>query len=220
MQDFNHELNELRDLLERADVLGGWTTGFSYQRGDNLAVELNIRLRVRSDAHARPTGAVFDTADIEFQMEVGGECQLDDVAVCTAQVVIDGLSQNGDDLRFALHFDRHDPAQASTELHAQYHWQVGGQRLDGMSITGLLVPEGPRFPSHPLDPVLLVDFVLSHFYGSKRTTLLTNPEYIRYRRLLVASQSRYVTPFFAQILAALAANPFRGTMLWPALSGE
>lgn len=219
MQDFNHEFAELSDILRKADIIQSWE-GTSYQVQDGRVATLNARLGVRPDAHARPVGASFDTAEIEFELRIGEQGGLHDIRQCTAQIVVDGLTQDSQDLRFALHFDRHDPVQTSIELHAHYHWQVGGHRLDGINIAGFLALEAPRFPSHPLDPVLFVDFLLSHFNGRKRTELLNQPEFIRYRRLLFASQETYVLPFFDEISRALATRPFIGTNLWPSLCGE
>jgi hypothetical protein len=219
MQDFAHDLAELHDLLERAELLRKWI-GSPDTLGPRKVVDLILDLAIREDAHARPGGAQFDTAEIEFHMEIGGGCTMQEVNACSAQVVIDGIATDDKPLRFALHFDRHDPSEASTDLHAHYHWQVGGKRMAGLETTGVLHLEGPRFPSHPLDPVLLVDFVLSHFHGGKRADLLTRPEFTRYRNLVYGSQTRYVTPFFKEIGEVLAAEIFQGSVFWPSLTGD
>ncbi|MFO1150986.1 MAG: hypothetical protein U1E62_21635 [Alsobacter sp.] len=216
MRDFHHDLTELNYLLQRADVLRRWTRGLAYSVDGATRVEFKAEIAIRADAHVRPAGTDLEIAEVELNLVVS-----DDGAItsCSAQVVIDGLASDGGAVRrFALHFDRHPDGQASTELHATYHWQVGGSQLDDMELGNALFLEGPRFPSHPIDPVLLVDFVLGHFNGAKRSELLTQ-HYVRYRRLLHGVQSCFVAPFFAAISAALAAENFEPTGLWPALCG-
>lgn len=217
MQDFNRELSELRGVLEKADVGLSWKQGYSYQTSDGCRVVLDLVLEIRGDAHARPTGAQFKEAEISFSMTVGNDGGFGDIVDLQAQIVIDALDVDAQLLRFALHFDKHDVSQVSTDLHSHYHWQLGGNRLDECEIKGLLVLEGPRFPSHPLDPILLLDFVLGHFHGEVRSRLLNDPTLIAYSRLLHSSQRRYVAPFFEEIVQAMSKDPFVGTQLWPAL---
>ena len=123
-------------------------------------------------------------------------------------MIIEGIDAAERICKFALHFDRHDPLVSATELHAHYHWQFGGNRLDGQDCGTLLQLQGPRFPWHPLDPVLLVDFVLGHFNGPKRTELMESEGLTRYPRILYNSQTRLVAPFFAELHQALSAAAF------------
>lgn len=209
-------MTELNDLLARAEVLTRWDRSDSYTSGGQTHVGFGASISIRDEAHARPTGATFASADIELDLALGAGRSCVDVTACQAQVVVEGLSASGDELRFAMHLDRHSGGEA-TDLHALYHWQIGGDRLDGLDIGGVLVLEAPRFPWHPVDPVLLVDFILGHFHGAKRQHLLTSPELIRYRRLLFASQSAFVAPFFREIAAALQAEPLTLTPYWPSV---
>lgn len=217
MCNFAHELADLQDQLQRADVLRRWKRGHVFSVSGGTRVEFEAEIKIRTDAHVRPAGTDLETADVELALVVTEEGT---VSFCNAQIVIDGLAADGSAVRrFALHFDRHPEDQESTELHATYHWQVGGSRLDDWELGNAMFLEGPRFPSHPIDPILLVDFVLSHFNGAKRAELMT-AKFIRYRRVLHSVQGRYVAPFFAAISASLASEDvFTPISLWPSLCG-
>jgi hypothetical protein len=220
--NYNQSLGDLRDILQRADLLKNWSLGqaYSIENGTRTRVDFAARVGIRSDAHAKPAGVEFTDADIELTLEFEEEAELSSVHSCSAQVVVDGLNDKGEIVRFAMHFDRHDPDDVSTDLHAQYHWQVGGDQLEGQQFGTVLQLQGPRFPWHPIDPVLLVDFVLGHFHGGKRSELMQQAGFTRYPRILRASQTQLVAPFFTALHNALNADPFVPTPYWPSLCGD
>lgn len=214
-------LNELQDVLQRADIIRNWGPTTVYRLSDgSTRISFVARIAIRPDAHAKPAGVDFSDADIEFELEIADGHGLDRVRRCSAQVIIEGTDANGELYKFALHFDRHDPAESSIDLHAHYHWQIGGDKLEACNFGTVLQLQSPRFPWHPLDPVLLIDFVLGQFHGGKRVELMTNPAYVRYRRILYISQSSLVEPFFTLIHEALTAQLFTGTTYWPSLCGK
>ena len=181
---YDQALEELQNLLKRADVLKYWGPSYVQALPDAKRIEFSARIAVSADAHAKPAGVDFVDAEVELTLEVR-DCEgLAAIHACRAQVVIDGMNKNGEICRFALHFDRHDPLVATTDLHALYHWQIGGDRLEAQEFGTVLHLEGPRFPWHPLDPVLLVDFILGHFHGAKRAELMELPSTTRYPRIL------------------------------------
>ena len=212
---YDRTFAELQDLLRRADLLKSWNQSSVYKVDDCLRVDFSARIAVRATAHARPAGVDFTDAELELILEMGEGDSLDAIRKCSARVVIDGINAKGDIHRYALHFDRHDPSVAATDLHAHYHWQVGGDLLDAQAFGTVLHLEGPRFPWHPLDPVLLVDFVLGHFHGAKRTELMEAAILTRYPRILYASQTLLVVPFFTALYQALTTDPFVDTPYWP-----
>ena len=217
---YERTLAELQDLLRRADLLKSWAQGNVYRVNDCLRVDFNARVGVRADAHAKPSGVDFADAEVALTLEFGKGESISSVQRCNAQVVIDGINSEGNMFRFALHFDRHDPSLSSTDLHAHYHWQVGGDFLEDQQFGTVLHLEGPRFPWHPLDPVLLIDFVLGHFHGEKRAELMEAAVLTRYPRIFYASQQSLVAPFFAELHKTLVTDPFVPTPYWPSLCGS
>jgi hypothetical protein len=96
------------------------------------------------------------------------------------------------------HFDKHiesDDPEATHELHPLFHFQHGGHKTHNYisdDIGKLLLLAAPRLPYPPLDGILAIDFVLSHFKGAVWTNLSTVAEY---RRLVLQSQLQHWRPY-------------------------
>lgn len=107
---------------------------------------------------------------------------------------LDGVQQV---LRQAWHIDTHlHTGSVTHSVHPRFHFQVGGDRLDDVDadIRGVFMPETPRLPCAPLDAILAVDFVLSHYCGSDWGVLRDiEPRYGRLRR---NPMQRYWSPYF------------------------
>jgi hypothetical protein len=218
---FLQDLNDLQSLLQRADLLRAWHRSNVYSLPNGTTkIEFGARIGVRSDQHARPGSVAFSDAVVELDLSVGEGDSLDRIQECSAQVIIEGMNDASEVFMYALHFDRHDATQDSIELHSQYHWQVGGDRLEAQNFGTLLQLQGPRFPYHPIDPALLVDFVLGHFNGHKRSELMSEANFIRYPRILYKSQSNFVVPFFKAVYAAFNSNPIAHCPMWPSVCLE
>lgn len=100
-------------------------------------------------------------------------------------------------LRQAWHVDTHLHTKSITHsVHPRFHFQVGGHRLEDIDadIRAVFMPETPRLPCAPLDAILAVDFVLSHYCGEAWSILRDiEPRYGRLRR---DPMQRYWSPYF------------------------
>ena len=107
------------------------------------------------------------------------------------------------ELRAAWHVDTHVYEQGR-ELHPRFHFQFGGDRLDAIDgdIRAILIPESPRLATVPMDAILAVDFVLSHYFGTLWQQLRESEP--RYRRLIRAASTRYWSEYFAHVTAFMA----------------
>lgn len=102
----------------------------------------------------------------------------------------------------AWHFDAQGKRGASHCLHPRYHMTFGGRQLNPQltvdngkhQIDNLMLLDSPRFAHPPMDLMLAVDFVLSHFAGPKWTAARKDVEYTKLLRL---SQRRLWNPYFA-----------------------
>ncbi len=215
---YDQLLTELPEILRRADVLKRWVSHSVQHLPDGrIRIDMQAVVGVDEYAHTLPTGVVLDDAEVQLTLVSGEEFGLDTITECNGQVVIRGLDRQANVLTFAMHLDRHDPKQSSNELHSTYHWQVGGDKIASCTFGSVVHLQGPRFPSPPLDPMLFIDFVLGHFNGTKRASLMSEAAFVRYRRLLHQSQTLFVMPFFQSILATLQADPLEPNALWAGL---
>jgi len=103
-------------------------------------------------------------------------------------------------LRAAWHLDTHDYTNENDRgIHPRFHFHLGGHGLKEIDehIRGVLIPDAPRLPCAPLDGILAVDFVLSHYCGKRwnefRDIL---PSYLRLRKGPI---QRYWLPYFRTI---------------------
>lgn len=120
---------------------------------------------------------------------------------CDADAVFDDDIHS---LRSTWHVDTHLHAGTpSDSVHPRFHFQVGGEELDGVDTTirGTLMLEAPRPAVAPLDGVLAIDFVLSHYCGGVWDMLRTLEA--SYNRIRGPSMARYWGPYFRLIADAL-----------------
>jgi hypothetical protein len=188
----------------------------------------DLRLLLPAQRHFRPRRAQTDglTANLCVTVEEYVPREADEVGRSFAlarRVAVDfyfdsvvDLQDGGvQDLRTAWHIDTHVHLE-SRDVHPRFHFQFGGDRLDGIdeSIRAILVPEAPRLPMAPMDAVLAVDFVLSHYFGALWKTLRdSNPQY---RRLVHAATLRYWTEYFA-LVTSFMTDPENESIDHPAL---
>ncbi len=119
----------------------------------------------------------------------------------------------------AWHFDRH-PSSCSVPktAHPRYHFSVGGHRVKAYlkqigktHFDGVLLLDSPRLTHPPLDAILAIDFVLSHFSGTDWRRLSQHPDY---QRLVSSSLSRLWQPY-ALALCAHWSTDHAAKAIWP-----
>ena len=178
-----------------------------------------LQLRLEEQRHCRPRATRADnltgilSVDVEEYVpddpgSVGESFRylrrLDAQFVCDAEAVFAGETHQ---LRAAWHVDTHlHTATQSSSVHPRFHFQVGGNELAGIddTIRGALLTEAPRPATAPLDGILAVDFVLSHYSGGAWEVLRALEA--RYGRLRTPSMKRYWGPYFRVLSEALAAE--------------
>jgi hypothetical protein len=122
------------------------------------------------------------------------------------------------------HVDRHvGDVDAADAAHPRYHLSFGGHELEGHltkmggNLPGVVFLDAPRIAMPPMDLVLAVDFVLSHFCGVVWRKLRESP---LYQNCVSDSQRKLWRPYAMAISAYWAAGgivaiPPRD--LWPNL---
>jgi hypothetical protein len=176
----------------------------------------SLQLRLGEQRHCRPRAAQVESlvgilsVDVQEYLpatpdEVGESFghirRLDAQFWCDADAVFGGETHR---LRAAWHVDTHvHTGTQSAAVHPRFHFQVGGQDLAEVdeSIRGALMPDAPRPAIAPLDGILAIDFVLSHYRGGTWDELRLMDD--RYGRLRTPSMKRYWAPYYRSISEAL-----------------
>lgn len=177
-----------------------------------------LRIRLEPQRHCRPRRAIMDgvsgtlTVQVEEYVpiaieEIGASYnllrRLDTDFTFDAQLTVDGETHV---VRSAWHLDTHLYTDTpSHSVHPRFHFQIGGERMDDLDhlIRGVFLPETPRVPCAPLDGVLAVDFVLSHYCGTDWAMLRDLDAGYNFLRKL--PMQRYWQPYYQAISTGIAA---------------
>ncbi len=175
-----------------------------------LSIELGgIDLRIHEKQRTKPAIEYLDDrlhVDISLKLDVDLASKgriLDSIVGNSVKFTIIGFANHGDrvdEIVSAWHFDHHQyQSNANTACHPTFHWQHGGRELKSVSddIEGILLMETPRLFAPPLDAVLTVDFLLSHFNGPKWQKMRNEDR--RYSKIVKRSQARFWRPYFDEI---------------------
>lgn len=180
-------------------------------RGDDvLSIQLvNIELRIHNQQKLKPAGVELDdslVADIILRQNLdlaSTGATLDSILHNSVTFKIKGIPNRDETipkLISAWHFDYHSyGSDHASACHPMFHWQFGGWGLKDVSddISGVLVMDTPRLFAPPLDAVLAVDFLLSHFNGPAWQRVRSQEP--RYSRMVRRSQARLWKPFFDEL---------------------
>lgn len=177
---------------------------------DMLIVELaGIDLQIDSSLRFKPPSIELESrlfVDITFEQDLDVACCGDALGSISKNVVAFSLkaakvgARTKREYISAWHFDRHAYGQTETNAcHPKYHWQFGGWGLKEISdaIEGVLVTDAPRLFAPPMDPILAVDFLLSHFNGTEWNYVRKHEP--RYNSVVRNSQARLWKPYFDAI---------------------
>lgn len=107
---------------------------------------------------------------------------------------------NGQEYFNCWHLDKDIPPQEGDvhkHTHPYYHFQAGGDRLEGKNVGQLLLLGAPRLPHPPMDIFLAVHFVISNFFGKNDypfvQRLFNDMEYVE---ILSRAKKRMFEPYF------------------------
>lgn len=122
-------------------------------------------------------------ADVDFSMK--GMCEYPQSEIA--------------EIHCAWHLDTHLYEEPVATAHPKHHFQFGGNKIEAVAenIRGLWIPDTPRVMTFPLDGILAIDFVLSHYAGSGWTQLHEDARYVELRR---AAAQRYWKPVAASLV--------------------
>lgn len=171
----------------------------------------NIDIQIDPPRHRKPPSVVIENrllVDIVFKQECTTENTVENIlnSIIENEIQFRVKGKKGrHELVSAWHFDRHPyPPANNSPCHPTYHFQFGGQELKEVTdkIDGVVILDTPRYFAPPMDPILAVDVLLSHFNGPKWHTVRNNEP--RYVSIVRRAQARLWKPYFDQISSDLS----------------
>lgn len=223
--DIGHDLRKLAEIISNFQLSTSgdrevYRASGDLQRRvggtDVLSIQLaNIDLQIDDKQRFKPAGVELEgrlVADVVLQQDLdlaANGAALDSIRENKVTFTIGGTSVHRgttNQVIAAWHFDRHSYNQATNACHPTYHWQFGGWGLKEVSdsIEGVLVMDTPRLFAPPMDAVLAIDFLLSHFNGPAWQGIRSQtPGYLDIVR---RSQNRLWKPFFTELAAQIASS--------------
>lgn len=221
---FASDLRILSEILAREDISKSGPGSIAaasfrlekYEGGKKFIsfAESSIDIKIDPSLHIMPPSVKIEDrllVDIVFKQELVGESESKNAhdRVIENQVDFQLRGRKGRrELISAWHFDRHAHPPANTSpSHPTFHFQFGGSRLKGIAdkIDGVIIFDTPRYFAPPMDPILVVDVLLSHFNGPKWHKIRMNET--RYISIVRRAQARLWKPYFDQISCELNTVP-------------
>lgn len=92
-----------------------------------------------------------------------------------------GYDEDAKEYNYAWHLDKNITSADPKYTHPYYHFQGGGQKLEGMHTGEILLIDFPRIPHPPMDLFLGLHFIINNFISSKdvpkKLNLLNDHDY-------------------------------------------
>lgn len=216
IKQFATDLRILSEILASADISSsgsGSIASASYHllkdEGGKKLISFaasDIDIKIDPSLHIMPPSVEIEErllVDIVFKQELmeQGEIVHTHEKVIENQVNFRIRGRKGRrQLISAWHFDRHaHPPASNSPSHPTYHFQFGGWGLKEIAnkIDGVIVLDTPRYFAPPMDPIIAVDVLLSHFNGPKWHTIRNSET--RYIDIVRRAQARLWKPYFDKI---------------------
>ncbi|WP_130537951.1 hypothetical protein [Thiomicrorhabdus indica] len=115
------------------------------------------------------------------------------------QIELKGIDEDGEHFN-SWHLDkdiRKPGANPPKVSHPLYHFQSGGNRLEGRAISGAVFLGAPRLPHPPMDVILGLHFILKNFCSMKDYVFLNKLfNDFDYEEIIFRAKERMFTPYF------------------------
>jgi hypothetical protein len=178
-------LGAFRRTSASAPDPGRWYWGYVI---DGLQLQLDDQWK------SIPKSSVFDSSTLTISVQEYVPETVEHVAagylnlrIADVNFSITGLCEHSDGVstvQSAWHVDTHLHPEATTTSHPRHHFQFGGRRLEELDeqIRAVWVPDTPRLLTLPMDGILGIDFVLSHYAGRGWNEVQQDARYLALRR--------------------------------------
>jgi len=210
-----------------------------------IPIELKILSEIESDLYAKITGnnpfeidaknitinlnhSISGTTPINIKMFVisfDHGLTIDDTKVFAVDDVIKdylfdiqitGFDENAQEYYYAWHLDKNISSTEPKYTHPYYHFQGGGQRIEGTPSGDILLVDFPRIPHPPMDLFLGIHFIINNFISSKeypkKIELLNDFEY---QNVMIDSQKLVWDLYFNSFASGCTHNDFNFKNVFP-----
>lgn len=209
---FCKDLQTFADIITRYDVNGYVSSGLSalYRVSGQIRKEGNLRHEI-NDVVLTVHKKISGTRPIEVKsLNIYIEClcnvdlslntdQKDLISEYGLQLVIIG-DADGKEYVNCWHLDKDIPPQEGdthNTIHPSYHFQAGGDGLEGKDTGQLLLVTAPRLPHPPMDIFLAIHFVICNFFNKRDYPFVKNLfEDVDYQDILDRAKQRMFIPYF------------------------
>lgn len=140
----------------------------------------------------------------------------DKISKYAFDIQITGFDENAEEYHYAWHLDKNITSSQPKYTHPFYHFQGGGQRLEGMTTGEILLIDFPRIPHPPMDLFLGIHFIVNNFISSKdypkKLELLDDYEY---QNVIINSQKLVWDVYFNSFAPGCSHNDFNFKNVFP-----
>lgn len=155
--------------------------------------------------------------DHELVIDDSRDFQLNDLIVeYLFDIQITGYDENANEYHYAWHLDKNITSSEPKYTHPYYHFQGGGNKLEGRHTGEILLIDFPRIPHPPMDLFLGIHFIINNFVSSKnypkKIDLMNDFEY---QDVIMCSQKLVWDSYFNSFSAGCVNKDFNFKNVFP-----
>lgn len=172
---------ETKGLSEVQNVLYSKILGDSKFEIDAKNITINLSHAISGTTPETVRDFVI-SFDHELVIDDSKNFQINDLIVgYLFDIQITGYDQEAKEYHYAWHLDKNIASSEPKFTHPYYHFQGGGNKLEGKHTGEILLIDFPRIPHPPMDLFLGLHFIINNFVSSKnypkKTQLMNDSEY-------------------------------------------
>lgn len=138
------------------------------------------------------------------------------------EINIEGhISNSLETLKSCWHLDKHIESEDGEDgipkfTHPSYHFQFGGEFIEGCDKGDLGILANPRIPHPPMDIFLGFNFIINNFYNRKDYDFVENiSQDYNYQMIIKRAQERLWQPYFKAFDSTNIHNDFTINRVFP-----
>lgn len=211
-EQYCQDLAKFGELIYKYDDEGCITNGigelfaienqYRYSESNRFSIKGIVLTLRKKIAGTRPPEVqslnIYIDCSYDIDLNLNAE-QQDIIKEYDLQLIIIG-DANGKHYLTCWHLDKDIPPEegdSHNTTHPSYHFQAGGDGLEGKDTGQLLLVAAPRLPHPPMDIFLAIHFVISNFFGKSDFPFVDRLFRDKdYQEILGRAKNRMFDPYF------------------------